>query len=56
MKQQKVFVEDSEVDWMEVGEGVKRKIMAYDEKLMLVRVEFEKDSIGNITQTLRIAR
>ena len=48
MKLQKVFVEDSEVDWSEMGEGVKRKILAYDEKLMLVRVEFKKDSVGKI--------
>lgn len=50
MKQQKVFVQDNEVDWLQVGEGVKRKIMAFDDKLMVVRVEFKKDSIGSIHQ------
>ena len=48
MKQQKVFVEDGEVNWEQVGEGVKRKIMAFDDKLMVVRVEFKKNSIGSI--------
>ncbi len=32
MTQQKVFVENNDVEWQNVGEGVKRKIMAYDDK------------------------
>ncbi len=46
----KVFVEDKEIAWEQTGEGVRRKIMAYDEKLMLVRVEFEKGGIGALHQ------
>lgn len=44
----KVFVSDNDIQWEEVGEGVKRKIMAYDDSLMLVRVEFERGSIGTL--------
>lgn len=46
MEQQNLFVEDSAVAWEITGEGVRRKIMAYDAKLMVVRVEFKKGSIG----------
>lgn len=48
MTEQNVFVADNDVQWENVGDGVKRKIMAYDEKLMVVKVEFEKGSIGPI--------
>jgi len=36
----------SDVAWEVVGEGVRRKILGYDRELMLVRVEFEKGSVG----------
>ena len=49
-KQQKFFIENNSIEWQEVGDGVRRKIMAYDDKLMVVRVEFEKGSVGNIHQ------
>ena len=42
------FVENDSVEWQEVDENVKRKIMSYDEKLMLVEVEFQKGGIGPI--------
>lgn len=48
VKTANVFVKDSEIKWEMVGEGVRRKIMAYDDSLMLVRVQFEKGSIGNL--------
>ena len=46
----KVFIESENVSWETVGEGVKRKIMAYDESLMLVRVQFEKGGVGVVHQ------
>lgn len=50
MEEQKTFIENNNVLWEDVGEGVRRKILAYDDKLMVVRVEFKKGSIGNIHQ------
>ena len=44
----KVFIENNELSWEQVDKGMKRKIMAYDEKLMVVKVEFEKGGIGSI--------
>lgn len=46
----KVFIEDADVPWQPMAEGVRRKIMAYDEKLMVVRVEFEKGGVGSLHQ------
>jgi quercetin dioxygenase-like cupin family protein len=46
----KVFIEDKKVEWELTASGMKRKIMAYDEKLMLVRVEFEKGAVGALHQ------
>lgn len=42
----KVFIHNDEIQYEQVADGVQRKIMGYDERLMLVRVEFEKGSIG----------
>lgn len=42
----KIFIEEKDIDWEEVAPGMKRKIMAYDEKVMMVRVEFEKGAVG----------
>ena len=38
----KEFLMDKDQDWEVVGEGVKRKIMGYDDKIMLVKVEFDE--------------
>ena len=46
----KVFIENREVPWEEVDNGVKRKIMAWDDKLMVVKVQFEKGGIGSVHQ------
>ncbi|WP_317129690.1 cupin domain-containing protein [Hymenobacter jejuensis] len=37
-----LFVEDRELTWETVGEGVRRKILTYDADMMLVRVAFEQ--------------
>ncbi len=44
----KVFIENRDIPWEEVDNGVKRKIMAYDEKLMVVKVQFEKGGVGSL--------
>ena len=44
----KALISDNDIDWEDLGAGVKRKIMAYDDQLMLVKVEFEKGAIGTI--------
>lgn len=46
----KIFIENDKMPWEPTGSGVKRKIMSYDERLMLVKVEFEKGGIGPLHQ------
>ena len=42
----KEFLIGDEIEWEIVGDGVKRKIMGYDDTIMLVNVDFKKGSIG----------
>lgn len=42
------FLLGDEMEWEIIGKGVKRKIMAYDETIMLVNVHFDKGGIGAI--------
>lgn len=44
----KNFVFNDEIEWEQVSEGVRRKLMAYDKDLMLLVVEFKKGSIGYV--------
>ncbi|MGX5856807.1 cupin domain-containing protein [Dyadobacter jiangsuensis] len=45
---QKEFVSDNEIAWEDLGGGLKRKIMAYDANLMMVKVAFEEGGIGSL--------
>ena len=40
------FLLGDEIEWEVVGEGVKRKILAFDDTIMLVNVSFDKGGIG----------
>jgi quercetin dioxygenase-like cupin family protein len=42
------FIENEHIPWEEVGQGIHRKIIAYDKQLMLVKVKFEAGSIGTL--------
>ncbi len=42
------FVEDSTIEWVDLGEGVSRKIMSYDSRIMLVKVGFVKGAVGTL--------
>lgn len=44
----KIFIHNDEVQYEQVANGVKRKVMSYDDRAMLVRVEFEKGGIGTL--------
>ncbi|MCR5129892.1 MAG: cupin domain-containing protein [Prevotella sp.] len=41
-----VFQFNDELRWEDAGAGVERQIMGYDGQLMLVKVKFEKGSVG----------
>ncbi|MEP7238461.1 MAG: cupin domain-containing protein [Ferruginibacter sp.] len=46
----KVFIENKDIAWEQMDTGVKRKVMGWDDKLMLVKVEFEKGGVGSLHQ------
>lgn len=46
----KVFIENADIQWQQMDKGVRRKIMSYDDRLMLVKVAFEKDGVGTLHQ------
>src|SRR5687768_7661268 len=46
----KVFIADGDVQWEQTAPGIKRKIMSFDERLMVVKVSFEKGSVGTLHQ------
>ena len=46
----KVFIQNEQVAWEQTDEKVKRKIMSYDERLMLVKVFFETGGVGVVHQ------
>ncbi len=45
-----VFIENKDVAWETVGEGLRRKIMSYDDRVMMVKVDFKKGAIGTLHQ------
>ncbi|MDI9871187.1 cupin domain-containing protein [Flectobacillus roseus] len=44
----KRFVHDEDLAWEIVGEGLRRKIMSYDNNVMMVKVAFEKGAVGSL--------
>lgn len=43
-----LFIEDKDIQWETPDVGIRRKVMAYNEQLMLVRVEFQKGAVGTL--------
>ncbi len=52
IKSSQVFLRTSITDWEKVEAGIQRKILGYDEKLMLVQVHFEKGGMGAVHEHL----
>jgi quercetin dioxygenase-like cupin family protein len=44
----KEFFFGEETPWEEVGPGLKRQMMGYDGKIMLVKVQFEVGAVGQL--------
>ncbi|HAV23024.1 MAG: cupin [Ignavibacteria bacterium RIFCSPLOWO2_02_FULL_55_14] len=45
---EKTFVLGEKIKWENVGEGVQRRILGYDDQLMMIAVQFQKGSIGYV--------
>ena len=48
MLQSDSFQIASETAWEDLGEGIQRQIFGHDDNIMLVKVKFEKDAIGQL--------
>jgi quercetin dioxygenase-like cupin family protein len=46
MIQSHAFQSDSEISWQDLGNGICRQVFGYDDKLMLVKVKFDKGAVG----------
>ncbi|MDW3652044.1 MAG: cupin domain-containing protein [Bacteroidia bacterium] len=44
----KEFLFGNDIEWEEVGPGLKRKIMGFDDKIMLVKVDFQAGAVGQL--------
>jgi quercetin dioxygenase-like cupin family protein len=45
-----VFIIDENLQWENVDTGVTRKIISYNNQLMMVKVAFEKNAVGALHQ------
>ena len=45
--EQAPFIEDSSGEWQDLGDGLKRKIVGHDDRVMMVKVAFEKGAVGS---------
>ena len=43
----KKFISTANMDWEELGGGVSRKFLGYDNQIMMVHVKFEKGAVGS---------
>tara|TARA_R110000868_G_scaffold271155_1_gene530617 strand:- start:273 stop:644 length:372 start_codon:yes stop_codon:yes gene_type:complete len=41
------YIINSEMEWEELGGGVSRKMLGYDNQIMMVLVKFEKGALGS---------
>lgn len=48
VKRTQTLVTDADVAWEDLGGGIKRKVMSYDDQMMIVKVAFKDDGIGAV--------
>ena len=47
-RMKEAFIAADKIQWEQLGGGVERKMLGYDDQLMMVVVRFEKDAIGSL--------
>jgi len=50
VKQSHVFQVSNEITWDHAGPGIQRQVFGYDDKIMVVKVKFEKGAVGSLHQ------
>ncbi len=48
MIQSNLFQIENETSWEDLGNGIQRQVYGYNEKIMLLKVKFEKGAIGQL--------
>lgn len=43
-----LFQVSAETPWTDLGDGIQRQVLGYDDRVMLVKVKFEKGAIGTL--------
>jgi quercetin dioxygenase-like cupin family protein len=44
------LIADSEIEWTELGHGLRRKLMAHNDEMMLTKVDFQTGALGTLHQ------
>lgn len=44
----KTLIADQTIEWTDLGAGIRRKVMAFDDQMMIVKVQFEVGSVGSL--------
>jgi quercetin dioxygenase-like cupin family protein len=50
LAQGSIFQSENEVPWENPAPGIQRQVYGYDDKIMMVKVKFEKDAVGSLHQ------
>lgn len=48
MLQSDLFQVDADIAWQDLGDGVQRKVFGYEDRVMMVKVKFEKGAVGQL--------
>lgn len=48
MAQSNLFQSDNTLPWTDLGDGIQRKVMGFNNQLMLVKVRFEEGAVGSL--------
>jgi quercetin dioxygenase-like cupin family protein len=48
--QSEVFQVNSDIPWQDASPGITRQVYGYDDKIMMVKVKFEKGAVGSMHQ------
>ncbi|MET1055239.1 MAG: cupin domain-containing protein [Pedobacter sp.] len=50
MLQSNIFQISADIDWQDLGAGIQRQVFGFDDRIMMVKVKFEKGAIGVLHQ------
>ena len=48
MTKTSTLIEDSDIAWTDLGDGIRRKVMAHNADMMLTKVDFQAGAVGTL--------